>query len=187
MMLMIPIMLRNPINGINSEIVLDKILSAIDSGHTTEEIRKDPLKYLVSGKTKKIVISPGGRGLKISYEIIKEMANRGDELSIKLLEDNEDWKMISEYYSSNHCDLKDILEDQKNKVWIHFEKSCGDYDRTNKHLIDIVEENKLINIGGWTLDVCTVYVEDWSYKICSSDDGFGSEYVVGKLKISKEI
>ena len=172
----------NLIDGINSSIVLDKILNAIDNGHTTEEIRKNPLKCLVSGETKKIVICPGGRGLKISYEIIKEMADRGDALSIKLLEKSEGWHMIYKYYSPQECSIKDILEEKKNIIWIYFEKSYADYDRTNKHLIDIIEEGKLKNIGEWTLQVCTVFVEEWSYKIYSMDNAVGSEYIVGEVK-----
>ena len=43
------------LNGISQDMLLEKILLAIDNGHTTEEIRKDPLKCIVSGKTKKIV------------------------------------------------------------------------------------------------------------------------------------
>jgi hypothetical protein len=77
------------LRGIDTTILFNKVLEAIDQGITTEEIRQNPLKYIVSGKTQKIVVNTGGEGLKVSYEIIEEMAKRGDQLAKILLENNE--------------------------------------------------------------------------------------------------
>ena len=170
------------VDGVDPDILLTKILEAIDKGHTTDEIRENPMKFIVSGKTKKIVICTGGEGLKLSYEIINEMANRGDQLAKKLIDDDKRWCKINNYQSSR-CKLSEIPKDERSEVWIHYrdQKLYNEYDRTNEHLINIIEEDEIQNIGGWTLQVYTVYDEDWSYQIHNQLDGYGSEYIVGNI------
>lgn len=161
--------------------IIDKLLDAIDNGISTDELRKNRIKYLVSGETKKIVICSGGSGLKISYEIIKALADKGDKLSQKLLE-SEYWYVIDRYESGfDTYELKDIEEKKLKKAWIYFKNDNFDYDRENTYLIDIIENEKVKNIGGWKLCVVKVYVEPWTYEIRESNDMYGSEYVDGLL------
>lgn len=164
------------LDGVRGSILLEKILKAVDDGYTTEQIRKHPEKFLVSGKTKKIVISKETNNLPLCYVIIKELANRGDEYSKSIIDNDKGWKQISDDGCfSRSCKLKNIPEQDRCNVWFDFSK-CIDY-RTSKHLIDIIEEGKLENIGGWGFEVKTVYEEDWSYRI---ECAYG-EYVVGAL------
>ena len=156
--------LMKQLKCINGDKILYKILNVIDAGVSTEEIRKDPLKYIVSGETKEIVINLGGEGLKVSHEIIKEMARRGDNTAKYLLE------------KDIFCRTGDLAGGE---MWAYLEKKHGKYERENSILIDIIKEDKIHNVGGWTLDVCKVHVETWAYKICKSNDMFGSEYIVG--------
>ena len=160
------------LQGISPEYLFTKILDAIDKGISTKALRENPIKYIVSGKTKKIVINYGGEGLKVSYNIIKEMAKRGDELAIKLLQENK----FKEIYLA--CCKKESTDPHANK-WTYLERKSKNYDRENKILIEILEEGKLDNIGGWVLQIEIVGVEPWSYKVCKSDDMFGSEYIEG--------
>ncbi len=161
--------------------IIEKLLDAIDNGISTDELRKNRIKYLVSGETKKIVICRGGSGLKISYEIIKTLADKGDKLSQKLLE-SEYWYVIDRYEPGfDTYELKDIEETKLKKAWIYFKNDNFDYDRENTYLINIIENEKVKNIGGWELCVVKVYVEPWTYKIRERDDMYGSEYVDGLL------
>ena len=166
--------LPSRLKGINPDLILDKILSAIDQGATTQDIRSDPFKYIVSGQTKEIVICTGGEGLKVSYQIIQEMATRGDKLAILLIKNDKFNQLPS--YSSEKSD------DPNANRWCYLEKRHSSYDRENPILIEILKENKLHNIGGWTLRVCEVYVEPWSYKVRKSSDHWGSEYVEGAVR-----
>src|SRR5689334_4020145 len=84
------------LNGIEQTILFEKILEAIDKGVTTEQLRQDPLKYILSGETKEIVINRGGEGLKVSYTILKEMEKRGDKLAKKIIEEDE-FENVSSY------------------------------------------------------------------------------------------
>lgn len=43
--------------GVDGRYLLTKILEAVDRGVPTDEIRRDPLKFLTSGKTKEIIIN----------------------------------------------------------------------------------------------------------------------------------
>lgn len=160
------------IKGISSQILFTKILDAIDKGATTNEIRQNPLKYLVSGKTKEIVINSGGEGLKVSREILAEMARQGDLLAKRILEkDNFEEIPHRGTKSSN------TFANQ----WAYLESQYKIYDRENPILIKILKEDRLKNIGGWELIICRVYVEPWSYKIIKSDDLWGSEFVEGTI------
>lgn len=160
----------------SSQIIIDKILEAIDKGVTTKEIRENYNKYLISGEEKKIVINTGGEGLKVSYEIIDEMKKRGDKLATRLIE-KDDFYIINEYYGSNKVKKGDKEYTDRKKQWTFFEFYSELYDRENKILIDILEENKLKNIGGWSLEVEKVPVEEWAYKVRKQNDHWRSEYV----------
>jgi len=159
-------------DGMSPEILFTKILDIIDSGVSTDDLRKNPTKYLMKGTTKEIIICTGGEGLKVSHEIITEMAKRGDKLAIHLL-DKDKFSII----------LDPITKAVQK--WCYLESKYNKYDRENKILIEILKEGKLHNIGGWTLEIYTVYSEPWSYKICKSDDHWGSEYVKGYISINQ--
>lgn len=159
------------IKGIDQEILLIKIFDAIDRGVTIDELRRDPIKYILSGETKKIVLNIGGEGLKVSYEILKEMEKRGDPLAKKLIEE-DNFEEINRYD-------KEYINDPNHNKWCYLETSYKNYDRENKILIEILEEGKIKNIGGWTLHVYDVPIEKWAYKICKAEDMFGSEYIQG--------
>lgn len=158
------------LNGISPDILFEKLLDIIDSGVKTDDLRKNPIKYLVKGTTKEIVVCTGGEGLKVSREIITEMAKRGDQLAIKLLEKNK-FSVIPNSFTNS------------GQQWCYLESGYHNYDRENKILIEILKEGKLDNIGGWTLEVYTVYTEPWSYEVCKSDDHWGSEYVKGYISV----
>jgi hypothetical protein len=160
----------------SSKIIIDKILEAIDKGVTTKEIRENYNKYLISGEEKKIVINTGGEGLIVSYEIIDEMKKRGDKLATRLIE-KDDFYIINEYYGSNKVKKGDKEYTDRKKQWTYLEFNHKNYDRENKILIEILEENKLRNIGGWSLEVEKVPAEEWAYEIRKGDDHWGSEYV----------
>jgi methyltransferase-like protein len=142
--------------GMKAEFIAEKLLDAIDKGVSTDDIRKDPFKYIISGKTMEIVINRGGNGLKICPEIIQEMASRGDKAAKYIIEKNDFMK-----YSNS--DL----------TYTYFNH------RTNKTLIEIIKEDKLRNTGGMTLCVCQVYVEPFTYTIREEEDRWGSEYIDG--------
>lgn len=163
-----------------TEIIIDKILDAIESGISVKEIKKDYKKYITSGITKKIIINTGGEGLKVSYEILEEMKKRGDKLATKLIE-NDNFYVISNFGITS-TQIKDgYYFSNRKKQWTYFEKSdhCfyDNYDRENKILIDIIEENKIKNIGGWELKVFEVPIEDWTYQIIKTNDHWGSEEI----------
>jgi len=154
------------LSGIAQPILFEKILEAIDKGITTEQLRQDPLKYILSGKTKEIVVNRGGEGLKVSYAILKEMEKRGDELAKKIIEEDK-FK-----YCSKNGDSR----------WCFLETEHQNYDRENPILIEILKEAKIKNIGGWKLHVYMVPVEPWAYQILTDDDIWRSEYVVGNIE-----
>jgi hypothetical protein len=93
------------------------------------------------------------------------MAKRGDKLAKELLNKNE--FQITPF---------------KDK-WLYLETKHRCYDRMNPILIEILREGKLSNIGGWTLEIYSVPVENFAYKIIKSNDCFGSEYIIGGEKI----
>jgi len=45
------------IDGVNARYLLKKILDAIDQGVSTDDIRRDPMRFLTSGRTKEIIIN----------------------------------------------------------------------------------------------------------------------------------
>jgi hypothetical protein len=154
--------------GIDTKTAIEMILDAVDRGVTTREIRADPLKYLTSGQTKEIIINTGGEGLKISEEIIIEMAKRGDSLAQQIIK-KDDFKNVSYGSPLRYAWL------EKSVPFCMFR----DYDRENHVLIELIKEGKIGNLGGMELRVCKVYVEDYMYEICNANDGFGSEYILG--------
>ena len=136
------------------------ILDAIDRGVSTEEIRKNPTQYMISGKTKEIVINSGGEGLKLSPEIIEEMANRGDDVAKDIL-------VKDKFRTYSNSSLKfAYLEDEM----------CNPI-RDNPILIEIIKESKLKNTGGMDLVIYQVPVEDWAFKIREEKDFWGCEYI----------
>jgi hypothetical protein len=158
--------------------LLNKILDAVDRGVSTKELREDYKKHILSGETKKVVINSGGEGLKVSYAILEEMKNRGDKLAAKLLE-KDDFHVIDEKWGCFSLKVRDENDrKRRDQQWTYLETSYGNYHRENKTLIAILEEKKITNIGGWTLEVCEVPVEDWAYEIVKQDDHWGSETIV---------
>jgi hypothetical protein len=168
----------------STELLIDKILDAIDRGVTTSQLREDYSKYIISGKTKKIIICTGGEGLKISRKLLEEMKNRGDKLATTILEKDEFY--VITYYGSSSIIKDEYYHKNEDKHWAYLENDFKDYDRENKILIDIIEEDKIENIGGWTLEVVDVPIENWSYKICKSDDHWGCEYISYVVKNNRE-
>ena len=161
--------------GLSHDILFEKILLAIENGVSPKEIRENPIRYIVSGETKKIVICINSCGLKVSYEIVNEMARRGCPYSKQLIEDGDKikWNEIVDLYS-DFVKISTINKDEINYLWVRLNPNIF---RTNKFLIEIIEEGKINNVGGWILNVVTVYVEDWSYKICNYNDEYASEYI----------
>ena len=123
--------MNSTIDAIKSSMVLSKILDAVDAGVKTEEIRKDPLKYIISGKTKEIIVNTGGEGIKVSKHILEEMTKRGDKLAMKLLQNNK-FKYI-----------EDKKKDEN--AFLYLENGYKNYDRENKVLIEIIKEGKIEN------------------------------------------
>lgn len=150
------------LQAVSFPVGLEKILAAIDAGATTDEIRKDPMKFLVSGETIEIVINSGGEGLKLSPEIIEEMAKRGDELAKDIIEKK-----------------KFIAYSNSDKKFAYLEEFPGSYDRQNKILIEIIKEGKIKNNGGMVLEIHKVHEEGWTYEVCKDDDYWNSEYIKG--------
>jgi hypothetical protein len=170
----------------SSKFLVDKILDAIENGVTIQQLREDYTKYIVSGKEKKIVINSGGEGLKVSRIILEEMKNRGDQLATTLIEADNFYVINSDgFLSSKHKD--EYYYANRDKQWTYLEKPCEDkgrgryrsfdYDRENQILIDILEEGKIKNIGGWNLEVVRVPVEDWTYEVTNANDHWGSEEI----------
>lgn len=113
----------------------------------------------------------GGEGLKVSPEIIKEMAKRGDKLALKILERNCFERYMSFF---EETDLKyTFLEDPDN--------IGSGYDRGNATLIQIIKEGKMRNNGGMDLMVAEVYddPEYTTYNVCEQKDSWNSEYIKG--------
>lgn len=159
------------LNGMKPAVLFEKILEAIDRGITTNQLRHDLSEYILSGKTKQIVINRGGEGLKVSYVILKEMEKRGDLLAKKIIDKNEFEKVPI------HC-----IKEGNDQRWAYLEKDYGMYDRGNTTLIEILKEGQYENIGGWDLVVCNVPIESWAYKICKDDDIYRSEYIEGDFE-----
>lgn len=167
------------LKGFSSQMVLERVLKAIDSGVTTDEIRRNPLKYLTSGKTKEIVINTGGEGLKVCPEIIHEMAKRGDVLAQEII-DNKSFRTYNTFGLGPKLQFAYLKTPHQ---WI------GEYDRTNKTLIQIIKEGTMKNNGGMDLVVAKVYDDsDYEmYQIRNVDDDWSSEYIDGWHKIIAEI
>lgn len=178
------------VDSIEPNLLLEKILDAVDKGIPTSEIRKDPIKYVLSGETKEIVVNVGGDGLKVSYKIISEMAKRGDILAQSLIEKDKfhvickdgiySTRLKDDYYYSNRDKqwtylYKDKLEDDYGDDYFDI------YDRENKTLIEVLKDG-IRNIGGWVLSIYVVPVERWAYKITRLDDPWGSEYITGHIR-----
>lgn len=157
--------------GIDPVVLFEKILTAIDNGATTTEIRANPHKYIVSGKMKEIVINEGGSELPLSRKILKEMAIRGDELAASIL--NKPFL----FYPP-----KVPTEDTDDNMWASFHiKIRGDRypERFNPILIEMLKEGCQNN--GWDLVVYRVYEEEWSYEVRNRDDGSDNEYLIGGI------
>lgn len=161
-----------------NSIILDKILDAIDKGINTKQLREDYKKYILSGKEKKIVINTGGEGLKVSYPILEEMKKRGDKLAEQLIE-KDNFYVIDEEGSFSNKIQDEYYFKNRDKQWTYLESPdmIENYDRENKTLIEILEETKLENIGGWDLMVVNVPVEEWAYEIENLNDHWRSERV----------
>lgn len=144
------------------------VLDAIDRGITTADLRENPLKYILSGRTHEVVYCTGGEGLKLSREIVEEMARRGSAAAKRHLETGH-FQKSKPYVYIQHPD--------DGKEWTWFDNA-----RHSRTLIKIVKEGKLKNIGGWTLVVAEVPEEDWAWEIKQESDHFRSEYVVGAVK-----
>ena len=155
------------LQGCDPGILLEKTLEAIERGISPADLRHDPFKYLVSGQTKEVVINTGGEGLKISREILREMAKRGD---------------VNAQYLIERGEFESIGKSDRDK-WLFLEQHgrYTDYDRENPILIQILKEGKLHNIGGWSLEVYRVHAEQWTYKILKGNDLWASEYIVGHI------
>lgn len=166
-------------SGIESSIVLEKILDAVDQGATTKEIRNNPYKYLTSGKTKEIIINIGGAGLKISPEIINEMSRRGDKLAMEIRDENRFHNYVNRY-GKNPLRFA-FLEHMTGCPYFHA------YDRENGVLKEIIKEGKMRNNGGMTLRIFKVYEEPYMYKVCEDIDDFGSEYIKGWHELVAEM
>jgi len=160
---------------IKPQILLDKILDAIDKGATTDEIRSDPIKFMTTGKKKEIVINTGGEGLKLSPTIITEMAQRGDKLAKEIIEKDKFQNYTKNCYP---LPIKFAFFEKNPPIY-----GIPNYDRENKILIDIIKEGKLKNNGGMTLVVAAVYDEYYMYEIKTSCDFYQSEYIDGYHEI----
>jgi hypothetical protein len=139
----------------------------IDRGITTAELRENPLKYILSGRTREVVYCTGGEGLKLSREIVEEMARRGSAAAKRHLETGHFQKSKPYVY---------IEDPDDGKEWTWFDNA-----RHSRTLIKIVKEGKLKNIGGWTLVVAEVPEEDWAWEIKQESDHYRSEYIVGAI------
>jgi len=175
------------IRGFSPNYLMTKILEAVDAGAHTSEIRADPLKFLLSGERKEIVVCTGGEGLKVSYTILKEMAVRGDAVA-KTIIDKDKFNSISHgrfrpVSLQNRTFTDDELKEMEEDLWVYLERGFGSYDRGNRTLIEILKEGKTYNIGGWDLEVFSVPVENGAYKVLKSNDIFGSEYVLGGERV----
>lgn len=72
--------------------------------------------------------------------------------------------------------VNEILKDED--LCINFSQFDKNF-RTNKYLIEIVEDKSFCNIGGWTINVAIVNEDENSYKIIKEHDGFGYESIYG--------
>jgi hypothetical protein len=111
------------------------------------------------------VICTGGAGLKLSREIITELATQGDEEAKKILDMGEKvWREVRTFIGKPM---------DEGSLWTLYR------NRESQALVDLVKENRLQNIGGWTLRVVEVPVEKWAYTLEQVEDAYGSEYVQG--------
>lgn len=162
-------------DGINTKVAVYKLLNVLKKGEPIDNVYENPLKYIVPNKTKKIIINTGGEGLKLSVELIHEMAKRGDSLAQHIIDKNK-------FQTYSYSDLKFAhLEHDRDTKGDEYSPYCDMYDRENKILIDMIESGNCKNTGGMTLEVIKVYDDDAFYKICRSNDHWGSEYVKGEL------
>lgn len=181
--------------GFDHEYLFNKILNVIDSGITTQELRQNPEKYLLNDKHKKIVYWYGGGSCVLSREIIKSMADMGDELCKEIINNEKKykWEHICPFlFRRTNCEKDDngyyYMNIKGERVNLNNDELCihlgmhEKYLRTNEFLIKIIEEEKINNIGGWALDIALVYDDDKSYSIIKENDGFGSETVYGRVK-----
>src|SRR5579872_1104339 len=76
------------LNGMRGSKLFHKLLDLIESGISSDVLRENPLRYLLSGRKKKIVVNLGGEGLKVSCKILEKMAALGDEEAKTCLETN---------------------------------------------------------------------------------------------------
>ena len=174
------------ISPIPPKILFNKLLSAIDKGATTNEIRQDPIKYLSSGKKKEIIINGYYKGIVLTEEILREMISYGDKLACLIFKNDDFVKDNNNKYY--HLDFKD----KRSYCWPdndypHYsEISNRVYDRDNKSLIQIIKDGKLNKSGGYNkLIVMEVYEEPYMHQIKNeeTDDGCATgEYIVGYHK-----
>ena len=172
------------LSGINSNILFEKTLQAIDNGVSVSELKKNPLKYLVSGFTKEIVVWKNGGGGKLSRLYIEEMAKLGDPISLDMISLNPSkkyrWYFIEKCfpYTKNDNDF----DKDKNETFINYSSYNEEY-RENEYLISILKNNVIkYNSGGWNMEIYKVYIEEWSYNIIVENDGFGSEIIYGNIE-----
>jgi hypothetical protein len=172
------------LSGISQSLLFKKLLDCIDNGVSTQELRNDPMKYLVSGEMKTIVINTGGEGLKVSYQMFQEMSKRGDELATKILKE-DNFYVIDDYTcQSRKFEEKDATYyDSRHKQWNYLGTKRWFYDRENKVLIQMLREKAFKSIGGWSLRTVQVPVEKWAYRVRKLDDWWGSEYIAGYCDI----
>jgi hypothetical protein len=151
------------IHRIKSDVIMERILCAIDHGVTTAEIRADPLKYLVDG-TKEIIINAGGSGICISPAIAEEMIKRGEcDKSLHV------FKKYSSYYVQSDMQYTTVS------------------NRENPILIQIIKEGVMCNNGGMALQVMEVYNDPALYTVQEERDVLGSEYIDGWHRLVAEI
>lgn len=158
------------IKGITPEVLFVKVLDAVQNGISPADIYKNPQKYLTSGKIKEIIINLGGEGIKVSPEIIQEMAKRGDDTAITIIKED-----LFQTYNAYNFKLEPLK--------FAFLEKKGVDDRENKILIEIIKEGKMKNNGGMHLAVCSVHEESYSYKIIHEKDLWKSESIKGWHKI----
>lgn len=157
------------LRGVEQGHLLTKILEAVDRGVSTEEIRKDPLRYITTSSTKEIVINTGGEGLKLSPEIVAEMARRQDPWAKEVV--------AGDHYSKYNTYATEMGAEIP--LYAYLRRPDHKPDRTNATLIEIIKEKKLGNNGGMRLEVLRVRDDPKAYKVRRNDDHWGSEYVEG--------
>jgi hypothetical protein len=123
------------------EKMIYKITEAIDNGVSTDDIRKNPLEYILSGKKKYLMLNYNGVGINIGENIYEYLLSKG-ELWIKRLD-----RMINEvgqvYYKLIHPDTNELIHEYPllTSAIINKEIQYNELKDTNIYILEVPEES----------------------------------------------